>query len=362
MATRFLKRWSGLARSADPSRLFLPPKHGGLNLCSITDLFKKLQVGKASLLLTSPDSGANRVAKIALEKEEKAEQMAFKPFSYAQATYAEIPGAPRRKVVACAKLAEVRKQTTQRLLHSTSLRVQGQLLRIVSEEAASAWSECIQALPSSRFKFALNAAQDTLPHNANLALWRKNHDITDSCKLCGERQTLGHVLNSCKVALQQRRFNNRHDKVLEVITAFVQEHIPSNYQIVSDIYNDQPYNFPSVLAYTDLRPDLVTFSESDKQAILIELTVCCESSFQAAKERKESKYLELVEEVENNGYNVDLITLEVGSRGFVHVAGFLELKNSLAIQNKDIRSLLPAVAKAAIEGSYQIWTSRNTPP
>ena len=153
---------------------------------------------------------------------------------------------------------------------------------------------------------------------------RKNHDITDSCKLCGECQTLGHVLNSCKVALQQRRFNNRHDKMLEVITAFVQEHIPSNYQIVSDIYNDQPYNFPSVLAYTDLRPDLVTFSESDKQAILIELTVCCESSFQAAKERKESKYLELVEEVENNGYNVDLITLEVGSRGFMHVAGFLE--------------------------------------
>ena len=137
MATRFLKRWSGLARSADPSRLFLPPNHGGLNLCSITDLLKKLQVGKASLFLTSPDSGANRVAKIVLEEEEKAEQMAFKPFSFAQATYAEIPGAPQRKVVACAKLAEARKQTTQCLLHSISLRVQGQLLRIVGEEAAS---------------------------------------------------------------------------------------------------------------------------------------------------------------------------------------------------------------------------------
>ena len=124
---------------------------------------------------------------------------------------------------------------------------------------------------------------------------------------------------------------------------------------------NQPYAFSSVLAYTVLRPDLVTFSESDKQAILIELNVCCESSFQAAKERKESKYLELMEEVENNGYNVDLITLEVGSRGFVHVAGSLELKISLAIQNKDIRSLLPAVGKAAIEGSYQVWTSRNTP-
>ena len=30
-ATRYLKRWSGLARSADPSRLYLPQSKGGLN-------------------------------------------------------------------------------------------------------------------------------------------------------------------------------------------------------------------------------------------------------------------------------------------------------------------------------------------
>ena len=38
-ATRYLKRWSGLARSADPSRLYLPPSKGGLNLPSICQLY-----------------------------------------------------------------------------------------------------------------------------------------------------------------------------------------------------------------------------------------------------------------------------------------------------------------------------------
>ena len=76
--------------------------------------------------------------------------MAFKPFKYTQATYTEIPGAPhvQKKAVACAKLAKARKQTTQHLMHSTSLSVQGQLLQLVGEEAASAWSERIRALSS----------------------------------------------------------------------------------------------------------------------------------------------------------------------------------------------------------------------
>ena len=43
--------------------------------------------------------------------------------------------------------------------------------------------------------------------------------------------------------------------------------------------------------------------------IVIELTACFE--------RKEAKYAELVEEREGNGFVVELITLEVGSRGFV---------------------------------------------
>jgi hypothetical protein len=49
----------------------------------------------------------------------------------------------------------------------------------------------------------------------------------------------------------------------------------------------------------------------------VELTVCFEDNFADAKARKEAKYADLVDEIEGNGFIVDLITVEVGSRGFV---------------------------------------------
>ena len=39
--------------------------------------------------------------------------------------------------------------------------------------SATILAESLKALPSHDLKFALNAMHDTLPHNANLNLWRK---------------------------------------------------------------------------------------------------------------------------------------------------------------------------------------------
>ena len=41
IATRFLKKWVGLARPADPSRLYLPKTKGGLGLPAISTTYKK---------------------------------------------------------------------------------------------------------------------------------------------------------------------------------------------------------------------------------------------------------------------------------------------------------------------------------
>ena len=46
-------------------------------------------------------------------------------------------------------------------------------------------------------------------------------------------------------------------------------------------------------------------------ATIVELTVCFETNFKDAQLRKE-KYMELVEEIEEKGFVVDLITMEVG--------------------------------------------------
>ena len=42
MATCYLKKWAGLARLADPARLFLPQANGGFNLLLPSALYQKL--------------------------------------------------------------------------------------------------------------------------------------------------------------------------------------------------------------------------------------------------------------------------------------------------------------------------------
>ena len=187
--------------------------------------------------------------------------------------------------------------------------------------------------------------------------------MTDKCRLCGERQTLAHILNCCQVAPSHRRYNERHDDVLSVIVGYLKEELSEeDYTVVADLGIELSYLFPPQLAISDLRPDITVFSQLQKEAMLIELTVCNEVSYEAAQHRKTEKYLELASEVETNGFNSELITLEFGSRGLVCTKGFQRICETISGGKRRWRQLLQDVSSAAIRGSYSIWTSRNHPP
>jgi 6-pyruvoyl-tetrahydropterin synthase len=62
--------------------------------------------------------------------------------------------------------------------------------------------------------------------------------------------------------------------------------------------------------------------------------VCYETNFRDARARKE-EYTELVEEVEENGFVMDLITVEVGSREFVNYESFSRLNSTLGHQRRN---------------------------
>ena len=67
------------------------------------------------------------------------------------------------------------------------------------------------------------------------------------------------------------------------------------------------YQYPLQLTTPDLRPDIVTWPNNPKEVTLIELTVCFETSFEAAIQRKTEKYLELREEGQNGGYRTEIM-------------------------------------------------------
>ena len=147
-----------------------------------------------------------------------------------------------------------------------------------------------------------------------------------------------------------------------MITDFLKDELDNDYSMIADLGPNQNYLFPTDLATTDLRPDIVVFSQLRREVAILELTICCEQAYTSARERKTSAYLELATEVEQNRYNVELITLEFGSRGFVSTEGFLKLHDTFCISKRKWRELLQRVATAAVTGSYKIWTIRNHPP
>ena len=157
----------------------------------------------------------------------------------------------RRGLVARTKAKVTRDDANSRREHVESLPQQGQLMRETDEEAAGVWSAAVNSLPSDGLKFALNAASDTLPHNSNLSIRRRREGLTDGCKLCGRKQTLLHILNDCPVALELRRYNQRHDSILNEIVGFIKPRLPPGANIIADLPGAM-YQYPLQLAATDL--------------------------------------------------------------------------------------------------------------
>lgn len=228
------------------------------------------------------------------------------------------------------------------------------MFRNTSSDASEIWGKALMLLFDEERKFALNSALDTVPHNANLHLWRKRGDST--CPLCGERQTLIHVLNMCPVALMNRRYNHRHDAVLEVIVNTISKHLQPTEHMTSDL---SEYQFPQHIVPTTLRPDIVCWDDGKKRLLLIELTISFETSFDGAAERKRAKYEELQQRAQSSGYRTTLITLEVGSRGIIHLPGFSCIKKEFSIRSKKHMAMLTSISKEVITQSHRIWCKRN---
>ena len=87
------------------------------------------------------------------------------------------------------------------------------------------WVRAVELLPSEPLKFSINAARDILPTKLNLHKWGKKVHACDICPLCSSSQSLPRVLNNYPTAMDLQRYNRRHDKVLEMLRGFIQDHL-----------------------------------------------------------------------------------------------------------------------------------------
>ena len=171
--------------------------------------------------------------------------------------------------------------------------------------------------------FILRAVYGTLVTPSLAVKWDEAED--GMCKLCRtEVGTIQHILSGCKVALEQGRYTWRHDKVLNQIRSQVAYHLDKrvnnpkrsislqsskvefvsagakvkgiprrrdrsgmgiltearDWVLLADV-NGQ-LKFPSEVATTRLRPDLIIYSTSTKRIVWWELTCPSEERISAA--------------------------------------------------------------------------------
>lgn len=228
------------------------------------------------------------------------------------------------------------------------------------------WKSYIYNLPKGVMKFMLNAFLDTLPTKNNLSRWGKR--LNTKCSLCGNKETLQHVLNNCKLMLDQGRYTWRHNSVLRKILDTLKDTCDASWKIYCDLAGANKIagtTIPPDILPTQQRPDIVLVNASSKSAIVIELTVPFECNIHSAHDRKMNKYAGLKEDLQEQGYDAKLLCIEVGSRGFIsdlNSSTLLSIFPLISPKNKPMKrafnKLKKTLSQCAITCSYSIFYSK----
>lgn len=310
-------------------------------------------------------------------------------------TWRKATTSERRTLV----VEEVRRQEeAARSAKAVSLAKQGQWMQWEGVERRKiSWKE-LWEMEASKISFIIRATYDVLPTPKNLQQW---YGEDPTCALCPTPATLKHIMVGCKTSLTQGRYTWRHNQVLKSLasalenrrcatnslpprasnpprlraTTFVREgqktsKHPStrseegnlcrarDWRMLADI--GRQLVFPPEIASTNLRPDLVFWSPSQKTAYIIELTVPWENCVEEAYERKKLRYAELAAEATQRGWNTKVYPVEVGCRGFV-ASSTIRLLKELGIHGQALRKTIRSLSEAAEISSRWIWLKRKDP-
>ena len=147
--------------------------------------------------------------------------------------------------------------------------------------------------------------------------------------------------------------------MLSLIRDFLDQHLLPNFELECDLQNCC-YGFLLRTFFSTLRPDICIFNKEEKRIVLMELTVPFDELMTAAAHRKSTKYRDLVYNIQDAGYHVSLVTVEVGSRGVVSDSFFTFISDWTSTKGHESSSLFDSIRRKVICSSYAIWSRRNS--
>ena len=116
--------------------------------------------------------------------------------------------------------------------------------------------------------------------------------------------------------------------------------------------------FPTEIALTTKRSDIVIWSVKAKKVFVIDLTVPFEENFHWAHQRNLEKYEDLREQCVRNGWIRNIFPIKVGCRGFIANSISLFLTN-LGLPPSDKRKYMEKMQDRALTASAWIWQSHS---
>ena len=248
---------------------------------------------------------------------------------------------------------------------------------------------------SNLIRFCIGSTFDTLSTPNNLQRW----GIIDNpkCSLCNQDGCgILHILTACSVAFGQRRFDYRHNNILRCIANGIQSflntnkviskgikkvhfiaesgstkekksrkpefgllHRASDFQMSVDL--NKQLKYPSHIADSLKRPDIVVYSNKLKVVIHIELTSPGEERFDLSYKKKFKEYSkasDLGVLCTNNGWEVYCFPVEVGCRGYV-ADSLPTCLRKLGLGKLRSRKIVKEAADAALRASFWLWVLRD---
>ena len=128
----------------------------------------------------------------------------------------------------------------------------------------------------------------------------------------------------------------------------------TDWTVLADL--DKQLKFPSEIAQTRLRPDLVLFSKASKRVIWWELTrtIPSEERRAASHELKLDRYTSLQAEIQANGWSCFNFAVEVGARGVV-AASLEGASRKIGLTGRALKKLVRESGKEAAHCSRWIY-------
>ena len=406
----YIRKWLGLPRTINSSALYRQKGALQLPLTSVVEIYKAGKIRTVMMLRESRDPKINdNPPEVKTARKWKAEDVADEIISTLE--HGDIIGPaqtgrlglgsgdfrPFKKMSQrerrTAATGQVRKiEAEMREVHLIQCAQQGQVTRWEEhvEERRIGWSD-VWKWNTSRLSFLLRSTYDVLPSPANLVRWKVQED--DKCR-CGKLGTMKHILSNCHLALN--RYTWRHNEVLKVLTKAAEEQVNegkyapklqrlglgkikfvpqgskvpdrksfkasgdlegasgSQWEVAADLEGCKKF-FPIP---TTKKPDLVIWSEEEKELHLVELTVPHEDNIKAAHERKENRYEALVEECEEAGWKATHFPVEIGCRGFI-ATSVRKWMRAAGLGPKKGRAMTKALQETVEKASHWIWLKRE---